>query len=895
MKRANGLMKLCLMRNLIQIKPLNTCVQFLVVLGMLCLSNSEMHAKNFDNLFGDELISEIHLDWDFSEADASIVETENFITCVGSAQLSLSETGSSTLTPGMFLLGVAPPFTNYIVDIVGPLTDVVTCDEIGQNLMVKVTDTVANNSCWSSLIVEDKLAPIIICNPDTLPCGTDINTIDYESLIDSLSDNCDDDIDLWFNQDFVDFDCDPMFAGKVVRTYHAIDNFNNESVCTLEVYLQKASIDSVVFPVNDTMYCPYGSTEPEFTGEPTLFGEPLNHFCEIMAFHNDLVIPTCGCTFKIRRTWTVMDWCTLESVEMDQFIVIQDSIGPVVTCPSDEMLGTDSDICGATFMIPEPTITNACGCDEDYNVVVTFDPFMAPASPGDIVTLDTGTTVLTYTVTDACFKQSTCEMSVTVTDDDSPQLNCSPLTVFLDNMGFAEICADDLQFIYDDNCAVVDTQIRRMPDFCNDPANEIFGECVTFCCDDLQESVMLAVQVSDQAGNMNQCMVPITVMFNLPPDAITCPNDTILAAGPNCERIVVLEDPVIVSGCPLTFVSERSDGLALTAPYPKGVTTVTYSVPGPNGPLVECSTTVTVNDSTPPVITCLPDTTAGTNLGNCTATLNLAQPTATDNCDVTITQSRSDNRAMGEPFEKGTTVITYTATDCGGFERTCQREITVVDDDPPTITCPSNVVIGTDPGVCFASAASVNLADPSFNDNCPDEIITFRRSDGLTLMDNYLKGITTVTFIITDCGGNVDSCSLTVEVQDLEFPTITCAANIDAFTAPNQCSAIVPIPPATINDNCPDETVVVTRSDNADLDDPFMIGMTTVTYIVTDCGNNMDTCELIVTVTDTMNPMIICPNDTIVNGDANCQALVTLDDPMVNDNCPMVGFTAERS
>ena len=47
-------------------------------------------------------------------------------------------------------------------------------DAIGQTLTVTVTDTLTNNSCWGTISVEDKLAPVLTCDTITVPCGTDI-------------------------------------------------------------------------------------------------------------------------------------------------------------------------------------------------------------------------------------------------------------------------------------------------------------------------------------------------------------------------------------------------------------------------------------------------------------------------------------------------------------------------------------------------------------------------------------------------------------------------------------------------------------------------------------------------------------------------------------------------
>ena len=74
-------------------------------------------------------------------------------------------------------------------------------------------------------------------------------------------------------------------------------------------------------------------------------------------------------------------------------------------------------------------------------------------------------------------------------------------------------------------------------------------------------------------------------------------------------------------------------------------------------------------------------------------------PVATnDNCG--ILSVTNDAPAV---FLKGVTTVTWTVTDTSGNTNTCAQTVTVNDTEPPTILCPSNIVVSTDPGTCSAT------------------------------------------------------------------------------------------------------------------------------------------------------------------------------------------------
>src|SRR6185503_9047842 len=127
-----------------------------------------------------------------------------------------------------------------------------------------------------------------------------------------------------------------------------------------------------------------------------------------------------------------------------------------------------------------------------------------------------------------------------------------------------------------------------------------------------------------------------------------------------------------------------------------------------------CTTTFTVVAATPPSVTCPAGTSANAN-GTCQAAVPNVLPgvTATDNCDPSLTLSQSPT--AGTLVGPGVHTITVTATDDANNSNACTTTFTVADATPPSLTCPANKTVNTDPGVC---TAVVNGINPTYSDNC---------------------------------------------------------------------------------------------------------------------------------------------------------------------------------
>ena len=158
----------------------------------------------------------------------------------------------------------------------------------------------------------------------------------------------------------------------------------------------------------------------------------------------------------------------------------------------------------------------------------------------------------------------------------------------------------------------------------------------------------------------------------------------------------------------------------------------------------------------------------------------------------------------GSTFPVGVTTNTFRATDIAGNTSTCSFTVTVVDNQPPSLTCPANIVANTDPGACVATVATPN---PANSDNCgvtsltwamtgatvassPATGINFVGTRAFNLNGTTGQGVTTVTYTAKDAAGNTTTCSFTVTVNDASIPVISgqptnqfvCVGSDGAFT-----------------------------------------------------------------------------------------------------------------
>jgi len=96
-----------------------------------------------------------------------------------------------------------------------------------------------------------------------------------------------------------------------------------------------------------------------------------------------------------------------------------------------------------------------------------------------------------------------------------------------------------------------------------------------------------------------------------------------------------------------------------------------------------------------------------------------------------------------------------------GSTANCAFTVTVIDTEPPVITCPANLAVGT-----TGDSAVVNYPPPTVSDNCPGiGAPVCAPASG----SSFPVGVTTVTCTVADAAGNTATCGFTITVNPVSF------------------------------------------------------------------------------------------------------------------------------
>jgi len=248
--------------------------------------------------------------------------------------------------------------------------------------------------------------------------------------------------------------------------------------------------------------------------------------------------------------------------------------------------------------------------------------------------------------------------------------------------------------------------------------------------------------------------VPLDLAFKITTDTNRCPIlvTCSLDKTVECGSIWGFDPPIVGPDpcCPSPPVVTFSVVTNLLGPC-KEISTGTWTITDCLGTMVTCTQMVTVVDTTPPTITCATNKTV-----ECGTAWTFDSPTATDACCGTNVSISTVGTVTNTP-NSCTQIVTRTwrATDCCANSSSCSQTVTVVDTTPPTITCPSNIVVftcGTNIIVTWTNVAS---------DACSSVTVTSSPPSGSTFLPNTTN---TVVATARDACGNSNSCTFTVTV-----------------------------------------------------------------------------------------------------------------------------------
>ena len=176
--------------------------------------------------------------------------------------------------------------------------------------------------------------------------------------------------------------------------------------------------------------------------------------------------------------------------------------------------------------------------------------------------------------------------------------------------------------------------------------------------------------------------------------------------------------------------------------------------------------TLTVGDTTAPVITCPANATV--ECGSSTAPGITGTATATDNCSAT-TIAFTDGATSDGCGNSGSFTRTWTATDASGNSSSCAQIISIVDTTAPSVTAPANATVE-----CGGDTSPAATGSASGSDTCGS--VTISSSDSFSASCGS-AGTITRTWTATDECGNTASAVQTISVVDTTAPSISVPAN----------------------------------------------------------------------------------------------------------------------
>ncbi len=729
-------------------------------------------------------------------------------------------------------------------------------------------------------------------------------------------------------------------VGQTWVKYVIDDGYNRDS-CEYLVWIKHADIPEPDISCDslspDPVYAD-ASCEAYVTLDPPVYSDPCN---EIDSIWNNSPYGTAtdaSGTYPVDTTefkWFVQD----KSGNMDSSCVVQvivlDTMNPYITCPGDAIDTAAANNCSkVSGELADPVWGDDCS-----NATLSWKMEGATSGQGDGTVSDSafyvGLTKVTYFVKDNAGNKDSCSFTVRIVDITDPYISVGCESVR--DTASANFCSKVSGRLKDpelkDNCWDTDSLTLSWT---------MSGATTGSGSGSVKDSTFnvglttVIYTVSDPDGNSGECTFTVTIVDVIDPEIkVGCANVTDTLASDECSKISAeIDDPILEDNCWSTdslslrwIMSGATTGSGVgsvaDSSFSVGVTTVTYIVTDPDNNSDSCTFTVTILHLNIPTanFTCPQDTVRVVpNAGDCEADVTLGALTYTDPCnEIDSVWNNSPYRtspadASGTTYPVDTTTFNWYITDISGNIDSCTVTV-IVEDLPPTITCPPDVDTTADYGEMFNS--NVLLQDPAYGDNCPDPELSWRlipptgyeseyNSSELSgagvyvSPDTFWVGVTTIWYKVVDSQGNADSCSFTVTIE--AAPEIECPPSDTFYVDNSGCtfpfdpgipSVVSGVPPFDWTWTMEGVNTGNGSTNDADLPDPigtvdFNLGLTTITWTAENLSG-ADTCNHHILVIDTIPPTLtadpyencVDPLHWAVYNEANPNPVYNHVDPLV--------------
>jgi gliding motility-associated-like protein len=320
-------------------------------------------------------------------------------------------------------------------------------------------------------------------------------------------------------------------TGSVNVIFTAYDNCGNHSSTAANFIIVDKTAPVIETEASDlTVECDGNGNQDELAEWlASNGGASASDDCSGVEWSNDfteLVKGECGATGSATVTFTATDDCG-NAITTTATFTIEDTTNPEIEAEASDLTvecdgnGNQDELEAWINSIGGATATDMCG-EVTWTNDFTELSDLCGAS---------GSATVTFTATDDCGNTSTTTATFTIEDTTPPVMNCSPLSIYLNENGEYEFNADDIATIagtVTDNC----TSSEEI---------NIEVSTSTFDCSSVTpEGATITVTATDLCGNSSTCQASISIMDTIAP-VVNC-KDMIAQLDENGTFTLLVQD-----------------------------------------------------------------------------------------------------------------------------------------------------------------------------------------------------------------------------------------------------------------------------------------------------------------------------------------------------------------
>jgi len=395
-------------------------------------------------------------------------------------------------------------------------------------------------SCRTLIEIEDNSGPIFgVVTRDTFKvCDIDLTEAGLKLTKPEAFDNCNE-VEVTFSEVKVINDggvCDTTRAEVI---WEAVDNSGNTTMMVQNIVLTRSDINDIVKPADKELTCGTDSVadfdDYEKVGIPGIkIGKVTNgvlmpsdtidlstekYICGFILQKREVQIEA-DCGKKLFRYWDILDWCQPNDgpIKLDtQFINLKDLTPPSFTQETLPFRNLDLAHFACTYDITKlesPIATDNCSAvsvkmDKVYRIE---NGELLEIAAEDLTKLDSDSFRISWIAEDACHDQKEVDI---ITQDVFIQDVTKPSAVCTDKITVS-IGTDAIKMNYKafdggsfDACGIQKYEVSR--------DEENWGEYVTFDCQDVHDTSIVYLRVTDNKGNQNTCWMNVVVEDKIAP------------------------------------------------------------------------------------------------------------------------------------------------------------------------------------------------------------------------------------------------------------------------------------------------------------------------------------------------------------------------------------------